>query len=264
MKTTSSIFVVGLIALLLAVAAMRFGNRLDQRLAQVDATLAANQTSQTESFAEMNRTMVEQARQLTETRARLVALERQVGEISMRLARAEQALAQRRTVLPGNLTGFVPAELGEDSFLPAKRAWGPEQAIGAPDTPRAGDQSTAWAPRAQDGGEEWLVLTFSNAVAIASVRVRETYNPGALVKITAVQDNGAETLLWEGTEPPSQAPVDMQFPAANTVTARSVKLHLDTRLVAGWNEIDAVAIVGTDGSLQWAAQAVASSSFADR
>jgi hypothetical protein len=79
-----------------------------------------------------------------------------------------------------------------------------------------------------------------------------------------VQDNDAETILWEGTEPPSQAPVDMQFPAGNTVTTKSVKLYLDTRLVPGWNEIDAVAIVGTDGSLQWAAHAVASSSFADR
>ncbi len=264
MKTTSSVFVVGLIALLLAVAAMRFGKRLDQRLAQVDTTLAANQTSQTDSLAAMNRTLEEQARQFTETRARLVALERQVGELSMRLSRAEQSLAQRRTVLPGNLTGFVPVESGEDSLLPTKRAWGPEQAIGAPDTLRAGDQSTAWAPREQDGGEEWLLLTFSNAVAIASVRVRETYNPGALVKITAVLDNDAETVLWEGTEPASQAPVDMQFPPANPVTAKSVKLYLDTRLVPGWNEIDAVAIVGTDGSLRWAAQAVASSSFADR
>lgn len=263
MKTTSSIVIVGFIALLLALGAWRFGRRLDERLAQFDATLAAQQAVQTDSLAALKRSLDEQGRNLAETRARLTALERQMGELSLRLARAEQGLVQRRAVSRDSIAGLPGAPV--ESFLrPARRAWGPEQTVGAPDTMRAGDQTTAWAPREQDAGEEWLLLSYSNAVTIASVRVRETFNPGALVKITAVQENGTETVLWEGSEPPSQAPVDMQYPAANPVTAKSVKLYLNTRLVSGWNEIDAVALVGADGSLQWAAHAVASSSFADR
>ena len=40
------------------------------------------------------------------------------------------------------------------------RAWGPEQALGAPDTPGSGDIQTAWASATQDGQDEWLELDF--------------------------------------------------------------------------------------------------------
>ena len=36
--------------------------------------------------------------------------------------------------------------------------WSPQQAAGAPDTPRLGDQTSAWASRNVDAGMEWLVL----------------------------------------------------------------------------------------------------------
>ena len=39
-------------------------------------------------------------------------------------------------------------------------------------------------------------------------------------------------------------------------------LHLDTTRVSGWNEIDAVELIGRDGSRQWATSAKASSSYA--
>ncbi|MCB1513071.1 MAG: hypothetical protein KDJ36_19415, partial [Hyphomicrobiaceae bacterium] len=37
------------------------------------------------------------------------------------------------------------------------RSWGPEQAVGKPNTPQAGDISTAWASRTRDDQEEWLL-----------------------------------------------------------------------------------------------------------
>ena len=66
------------------------------------------------------------------------------------------------------------------------------------------------------------------------------------------------TVVTESTE----APVDTVFPVTGSVTARAVKVYLDTRRVPGWNEIDAVEMVGRDGQRQWASQARASSSFA--
>ena len=48
------------------------------------------------------------------------------------------------------------------------------------------------------------------------------------------------------------------------VTARTVKLYLDSAGVPGWNEIDAVELVGRDGSHQWARSATASSTYAER
>ncbi|HTI52276.1 MAG TPA: hypothetical protein VL475_15040, partial [Planctomycetaceae bacterium] len=39
----------------------------------------------------------------------------------------------------------------------AKRAWGPEQVVGPPDTPQAGDIATAWASQTEDDRLEWLI-----------------------------------------------------------------------------------------------------------
>lgn len=99
---------------------------------------------------------------------------------------------------------------------------------------------------------------------ISEINVRETYNPGAISKIAAVLPNGEEVVVWEGTEPPAQAPVDMNFQVPAGVAAQSVKVYLDRSRVPGWNEIDAVEVVGRDGSRQWASSAAASSSFADQ
>jgi hypothetical protein len=145
-----------------------------------------------------------------------------------------------------------------------RRSWSPEQATGAPDTMEAGDRPTAWASRQPDGGPEWLKVDYTKEVEIAEVRVRETYNPGAVVRLTAVFPDGRESLVWEGTEPPAQAPVDRPFaPSFGTVSGRSLKIYLDTRKVLGWNEIDAVELIGKDGTRQWATNATASSTFAE-
>ena len=60
------------------------------------------------------------------------------------------------------------------------------------------------------------------------------------------------------------APVERVFPVSGAISASGVRVYLDTQRVPGWNEIDAVELVGRDGSRQWAAHARASSSFADR
>jgi hypothetical protein len=53
------------------------------------------------------------------------------------------------------------------------RGWGPEQVTGAPDTPSAGDQPTAWASYAPDGGLEWLETSYERAVGVGQLRVLE-------------------------------------------------------------------------------------------
>src|SRR4051812_14147023 len=146
---------------------------------------------------------------------------------------------------------------------PGKRAWGEEQATGAPNTPSAVDASTAWASREPDSGPEWLSLQFARPVDIAEVRIRESYNPGAISKVVAVVNN-REIVLWEGTSNPGAAPRDFVVPVTTSVQSASIHVHLDTARVEGWNEIDAVELVGKDGSRQWAASAAASSTFAAR
>jgi len=145
------------------------------------------------------------------------------------------------------------------------RSWGPEQVLRPPNTHEAGDVPTAWAPLLSQGrGVEWLHLNYDRAVDISEINVRETYNPGAISKIAAVLPDGQEVVVWEGTEPAAPAPVDMNFQVPAGVAAQSVKVYLDRTRVAGWNEIDAVEVVGRDGSRQWASSASASSSFAEQ
>lgn len=141
-------------------------------------------------------------------------------------------------------------------------SWGIVQAVGAPDTATAGDQRSAWAPLQQDGGPEWMELTFEKPVEIAQLMVRETYNPGAVVRITAVTDSGTEIPIWQGEDPGLGKPLsDSLFGATAGVTTGRVRVHLDTKKVPGWNEVDAVQLIGRDGSQQWAKSAKASSSY---
>ncbi len=82
-----------------------------------------------------------------------------------------------------------------------KRNWGPEQATGEPDTTMAGDIVTAWASASQDGQEEWLMLEYGEFVAPTAVLVHETFNPGALYRVTAFRPDGEEVELWKGADP---------------------------------------------------------------
>jgi hypothetical protein len=196
-------------------------------------------------------------RQLAATEARLRNLTARVTTLEAQLQNLRQTPSLQPPASARELTGPEPS-------AQPKRAWGPEQVTGAPDTHQAGDLTTAWASREPDGGEEWLHLGYSNAVYLAEVHVRETFNPGAISKVAAVLPNGQEVVVWEGTEEPTQAPVETVFPVNGNVYAQSVKVYLDTKRVPGWNEIDAVELVGRDGSRQWASKASASSSYADR
>jgi hypothetical protein len=179
--------------------------------------------------------------------------------------RIQQVRGRGPAMQPRPRPGFPEMDQPPPPAFNGGRGWGPEQVVGPPNTMQAGDVSTAWASRMPDGGPEWLKVEYEKETQVVEVRVRETYNPGAITRVTAVLPGGEEALLWEGDEPPAEAPVDRSFPASNVnVRTRSIKVYLDTKKVPGWNEIDAVELIGADGSRQWAIQATASSSYADR
>lgn len=147
-----------------------------------------------------------------------------------------------------------------------KRSWGPEQATGKPDTyPRSGDSATAWASRNTDDQEEWLLVEFDQAVVPRGVKIYESFNPGAVFKITAVDDEKQETPLWMGKDPtPRTAPNGISaIKLTSTAKVKRLKIYLDSKNVPGWNEIDAVELVDADNVGQFAVNASASSTFAD-
>ena len=242
--------------------------RLQRAVSQLNAAAHSNNgsNSSTEQADKTSEKLREAEVRYNEARTQLEIAEQKLAAANARLAQADSrlALGPRRPRVPTEQT--IQEDLSLDmvtSRSSIKRSWGPEQAAGEPDTFQAGDISTAWASREPDGGEEWLKLDYDTSVDIAEVRVRETYNPGAISKVTALLANGTEVTLWEGVEPKAEAPVEMSFQVPDSVNAKSVKVYLDTRRVPGWNEIDAVQLIARDGSHQWAKEASASSTFAE-
>lgn len=165
--------------------------------------------------------------------------------------------------------------LGPDDGLPigkslstwGRHAWCANEATGPPDVPEAGDSEQAWASLTEDGQPEWLRLTFDAPVNAAAIMVYESFNPGALTRITTVNSDGAEVVLWEGKDPvAAQEERGVAIVILHDAPELTeVTLHLDSPAVAGWNEIDAVGLIDhVTGEVRWAASAEASSSYADR
>lgn len=188
---------------------------------------------------------------------RIAALEQHVRALQLALDRQPIGLAIPEYDPTRSPTNPQPAY-----NLPPKRGWGTEQVVGPPDTVRPGDAPTAWAPLKANGGEEWLAVGFDNAVDVAEIRIRETYNPGAISKVSAVVNN-AQVVLWEGVAAPGTTPRDFVIPVPEGVPSDTVLIQFDTTRVDSWSEVDAVELVGRDGSRQWASSANASSTYAD-
>lgn len=123
--------------------------------------------------------------------------------------------------------------------------WSAMQATGKPDTTDAGDIRTAWATRQPDGGEEWLELTYERPVTPTHVRIHETFNPGAVRKVEARDGEGNWQVLWEGNGSSAEPKrwLLLAFRRA-PVTTTTIRIVLDCSAVPGWNEIDAVELIG--------------------
>jgi hypothetical protein len=145
-----------------------------------------------------------------------------------------------------------------------RRAWGPEQATGPPDTwPRFGDVTTAWASLTEDAQDEWLLLEYAEPVVPRAVLIYATYNPGAVSRVSAFKLDGTEVEVWKGKDP---TPVGAQkglsvIPIRVNFKTNRIKIDIASKEVGGWNEIDAVGL-RTRSKTYWATSVEASSTYA--
>ncbi|MCZ6683305.1 MAG: hypothetical protein O7B26_08975, partial [Planctomycetota bacterium] len=140
-------------------------------------------------------------------------------------------------------------------------SYSPNQAAGPPNTQPMGDWATAWATMAEDAGKEWLELDYVPPFIAHQVRIHETYNPGAVVELVLKGEDGREIVRIPVVDTARTSPewLEVSFDAT-TVPVHSVRVILNTSKVSGWNEIDAVELVGPTHRA-WAEAARASSSF---
>ncbi len=158
------------------------------------------------------------------------------------------------------------ANLSTPTASNGNRSWGPEQVKGEPDTPAAGDFTTAWASATADGQKEWLICEYETAQRTAEVVVHETYNPGAVYKITVFDKDDKEEVAWEGEDPtPRDQPRGVSvFPIKMDFDFKRIKIYIDSPAVQGWNEIDAVGLRDAKDKTQWAKNVFASTTYAQQ
>jgi hypothetical protein len=125
-------------------------------------------------------------------------------------------------------------------------SWSANQATSAPNVDKYADNGAAWTSKTPDGGIEWLDLKFPKPVYATEVRVRESFGSGAVIKVEVFDEQGVAHSVWQGNDPTTELNYLMvKFPKT-TFKADRVKITLATNVVAGWNEIDAVQLVGSD------------------
>ncbi len=146
---------------------------------------------------------------------------------------------------PGAIRQWAISAEASSSY--ADPEWAAEQATGEPNTERCGDYQSAWAPSGSDS-EEWLELQFETPVFVTGVNIVQTFNPSQIAKVELVGAFDRSLTIFE--QPPTQ--VDQPCPymlsigvAKTTLLYRTVRITVDQSVLGlGWNEIDAVQLVG--------------------
>jgi len=169
------------------------------------------------------------------------------AETTAKMAAAEWAIKQDEIKRDSNGQWAIQAT-ASSAYNDAQGAAGfsANQATGAPNVEKYGDNDAAWTAKTPDGGIEWLDLKYPKPVHATEVRVRESNASGAVIKIEFYDEQGVAHAVWQGNDPTTELNYLMvKFPKTSFKTDR-VKVTLATNVVPGWNEIDAVQLVGTD------------------
>ncbi|KAA6438644.1 OmpA family protein [Dyadobacter flavalbus] len=135
-----------------------------------------------------------------------------------------------------------------------------KQILGVPNKlPDFGSSPCAWSPAEADGrNEEWIKVGFEKSIPLKQIAIAENFNPGAITRVYAYDESGKEFLITEAvssqpakqaqsgtraaeTQPAAKGRMLRIFPKQN-ITANAVKIVLQPGKVAGFNQIDAIAI----------------------
>ena len=169
------------------------------------------------------------------------------AETTAKFAAAEWALKQDEIKRDPNGQWAIQATASSTyNDAQGTAEWSANQATGAPNVEKYGDNGAAWTSKTPDSGIEWLDLKYPKPVHATEVRVRESCGSGAVIKIEVYDEQGGAHVVWQGNDPTTELNYLMvKFPKTTFKTDR-VKVTLATNVVPGWNEIDAVQLVGND------------------
>ncbi|MCW5802072.1 MAG: hypothetical protein KIT31_06770 [Deltaproteobacteria bacterium] len=125
-------------------------------------------------------------------------------------------------------------------------AWSAKQVLGPPNVyPAYGDNDKAWASLGADDRDEFIEVGFAHAGSISGVEVVETYNPGAIDQVELITATGRRIDVPVGTAPAASPNTSQRRTFRIRCTREkivSVRIHLDSQRVSGWNELDAIGV----------------------
>lgn len=126
-------------------------------------------------------------------------------------------------------------------------SWSAAQALGAPDVyPQHGDLAHAWASRGADDQPEWIELGYDTPRAVSAIEIYETYNAGAIERVTLITTTGRRIEVGHQESPLTgelaSRKLVLEVPCTSEPIA-AVRIEVASQRVSGWNEIDAVGLV---------------------
>lgn len=123
-----------------------------------------------------------------------------------------------------------------------------QQALGKPNVlPAGGENPNAWVPN-KPNRIEFIKLGFENPMNIQQIAIAESYNPSALVRITAFDESDVEQLVFN-LQPmaiPLKGRMLNVFIESTPFKVKSVKLEFDGAAIPDYFGIDAVAITDSN------------------
>jgi hypothetical protein len=169
------------------------------------------------------------------------------ADASAKMAAAEWALKQNEIRTDPNGQWAIQAT-ASSTYGDAQgvASFSANQATGAPNVDTYGDNGAAWTPKTPDGGIEWLDLKYPKPVHASEVRIRESCGSGAVIKVEVFDEQGATHAVWQGNDSTTGLNYFVAKFPTTTFKSDRVKITLATNVVPGWNEIDAVQLVGSD------------------
>lgn len=142
----------------------------------------------------------------------------------------------------------ITAEASSEFSAPE---WSAEQSVGIPDSPGCGDYQFSWATAASDSVDT-LTVHFSELVIPLEIIIHESFNPDQISKVE-VQDpehQGYYTVLQKNPlRVDRPCPYELVVPVEGIdFLTNTVRITVDqSQLGLGWNEIDAIQLIGIRG-----------------
>jgi hypothetical protein len=153
---------------------------------------------------------------------------------------AQPAVSGPQEIRQWAVTAKASSEYGDST-------WNAKQATGAPNVNECGDNGLAWASKSPSG-LDWIELTYATPVIPTAINIYQSYNPSQVVEVDLIATDGTTYMAWQGSAKQISTCPDLMtitFDEKQEMLVEKVVVIVDQSMLSlGWNEIDAVELVG--------------------